>query len=268
MALGVMDVSPQTIIQLASPENRVGFPQPFLFIQPHFPETANMPIHLQRELNYLNKLILQMGGLVEENVRHAILALRNRGELESGGDPRKRDHMVNSLEIKVEEECLKILALHQPVASDLRQIVAVMKINNDLERIGDLAEHIARRSTARTATDAPAFPSWIDTMAGLTREMLRESLDAMVRLDLDGCRNVLHRDKEVDECNQKVQNWFVNAVKESPEHVETYTQALLTARELERIGDHTCNIAEDVIYLASGEIVRHIHTDERVEREQ
>lgn len=223
-----------------------------------------MPVHLQREINFLNRLILQMGGQVEENLRHALLALRNR-DASQGSDMRRRDQLVNRLEIKVEEECLKILALHQPVASDLRYIVAVMKINNDLERIGDLAEHIGRRAMHLADKIYPAFPDAIEEMANYIRDMLRQSLDAMVKLDIEPCRQILEMDKYVDELNARIYDWFtVEARSHREGTLDFFIHTLLTAKELERIGDHTCNIAEDVIYLVSGEIIRHMEQDEEV----
>ncbi len=220
-----------------------------------------MPVHLQREINYLNRLILQMGGQVEENLRHALNLLRTReaGPLE---EIRHRDRMVNQLEVRVEEGCLKILALHQPVASDLRYIVSVMKINNDLERVGDLSEHIARR--AAHMRPGLAFPPEVDEMAERVRGMLKDSLDAMVRLDLELCRQLLQRDKEVDDLHQRVIRWFSGQVQSlGGQEIDFLTHTLLTAKDLERIGDHTCNIAEDIIYLVSGEIVRHMEQDEK-----
>jgi len=222
---------------------------------------TSMPVHLQREINFLNRLILQMGGQVEENLRHALTLLRSREGLPED-DIRQRDRMVNQLEIRVEEACLKILALHQPVASDLRYIVAVMKINNDLERVGDLAEHIARR--AAQMSPGLAFPHEIDEMAERIRGMLKDSLDAMVRLDLELCRQLLRRDKEVDALNRRIIEWFSEQVRLlGGREINFLTHTLLTAKDLERIGDHTCNIAEDIIYLVSGEIVRHMEQDEQ-----
>jgi phosphate transport system protein len=222
-----------------------------------------MPLHLQREINLLNRLILQMGGQVEENLRHALLALQNR-DATRGAEMRKRDQLVNRLEIKVEESCLKILALHQPVASDLRYIVSVMKINNELERIGDLSEHIGRRTMHLSELTYPAFPSAIEQMSLITREMLRQSLDAMVKMEIEPCRVILEQDKIVDAHNADVQSWFAEeARKHNDDTMDFCIHTLLTARELERIGDHVCNIAEDVIYLVSGEIIRHMEQDEQ-----
>jgi len=225
-----------------------------------------MPVHLQREINLLNRLILQMGGQVEENLRHALLALRNR-DASQGAEMRKRDDLVNRLEIRVEESCLKILALHQPVASDLRYIVAVMKINNELERIGDLSEHIGRRAMHLADKIYPAFPDAIDAMSSLTRDMLQQGLDAMVKLEIEPCRKILEQDKRVDAHNAEVQRWFGDeARKHNDQTLDFCIHTLLTARELERIGDHVCNIAEDVIYLVSGEIIRHMEQDESAGR--
>lgn len=247
--------------ELVSRGKAVAFPVPPDGLLAALARETAMPVHLQREINFLNRLILQMGGQVEENLRHALTFLRNR----DGGMPeefRQRDRMVNELEIRVEEACLKILALHQPVASDLRYIVSVMKINNDLERVGDLAEHIARR--ASEVHGGPAFPEWIPEMSDRVRDMLKDSLDAMVKLDLELCRDILHRDKEVDALNRRVIEWFARQVQEmAGKEINFLTHTLLTAKDLERIGDHTCNIAEDIIYLISGEIVRHMEQDEQ-----
>lgn len=224
-----------------------------------------MPIHLQREINLLNRLILQMGGQVEENLRHALLALRNR-DAAQGSEMRRRDQLVNRLEIRVEEASLKILALHQPVASDLRYIVAIMKINNELERIGDLSEHIGRRAMQLSDKIYPAFPDAIEEMSLRTRDMLRQSLDAMVKLEIEPCRDILEQDKQVDILNADIYEWFTDeARKHTDQTLDFCIHTLLTAKELERIGDHICNITEDVIYLVSGEIIRHMEQDENAD---
>jgi phosphate transport system protein len=162
------------------------------------------------------------------------------------------------MEVEIEEECLKILALHQPVAVDLRFIAAVIKINNDLERIADETVNIAR-GVRYLSKDRQAFPFAFDfsVMVDKTQTMLKKSLDALVNLDTDIAVKVCLLDDEVDEMNAEVHRLVKEAIKENPEHGEHLINLLLISRHLERIADHATNIAEEVIYLIEGEIVRH-----------
>jgi phosphate transport system protein len=168
-----------------------------------------------------------------------------------------RDFEIDEVEVEVEEECLKILALHQPVAVDLRFITAVIKINSDLERIGDEAVNIAQR--VRTIAKRPKLdiPFDYSEMTEKTASMLKMSLDALVNLDLDLAVQVCVLDDEVDAFEEQAYNAIKQAIKDNPGRVAYLTNLFLISRHLERIADHATNIAEDVIYMIEGEIVRH-----------
>lgn len=204
----------------------------------------------------LNKLILQLGGQVEENLRQGIQSLQKR-DFSRAVEIQDEDSLVDSLEVRVEEECLKILALHQPVATDLRYIVAVLKINGDLERIGDLSSSLARHSSDLIRKNQIAIPQQIYDLSQLTREMLHQSLDALVARDVNACQRILHRDKLVDALYIDVYEWFKKQTQSHPEDVGAFLDIYMSSKDLERIADHACNIAEDIIYLVTGEIVRH-----------
>jgi phosphate transport system protein len=167
-------------------------------------------------------------------------------------------HSMPEGEVEVEEECLKVLALHQPVATDLRFIVAILKINNDLERIGDLACNIASRARKMASITTPA-KAHIDFQGAETkvRTMLRKSLEALVNVDADLAKWVWAQDDQIDEINRSVHKQVIQALKRYPDEVERLILLLSVSRNLERIGDHSTNIAEDILYMIGGEIVRH-----------
>ena len=215
-----------------------------------------MTKHFQRELEKLKKKILSLGAMVEERVYMATKVIENR-------DPNlatqiiKADHEIDEMEVDVEEECLKVLALHQPVAIDLRFITAVIKINNDLERIGDEAVNIAERVQSISKSDLVSFHFDYSIMAEKAAAMLKQSLDALVNLDIDIALKVCTLDDEVDEIQSKAYRQIKQAIKENPEEITYLLNLYLISRHLERIADHATNIAEEVIYLIEGEIVRH-----------
>ena len=215
-----------------------------------------MAIHLQRDLDNLQRDLLALAGLVEESIHKAIRALRER-------DPRLAreviagDEQIDQEENLVEEECLKILALHQPVAIDLRRIVSAMMINNDLERMGDLAEDIADRAIHLAEPPLIPVPEGLQRMTDLTITMVRQSLDAFVNLDAQQARRVCRLDDEVDRYNDAIIRELIGVMQESPDKVEAGLSLFSATRHLERIADHATNIAEDVVYLVDGEIIRH-----------
>jgi phosphate transport system protein len=215
-----------------------------------------MKRHLQRELESLKKQILSLGAMVEERVRMAIEAFESRnGELAQ--QIIESDREIDEAEVEVEEECLKILALHQPVAVDLRFISAAIKINNDLERVGDEAVNIAER-VDNIARRAPVnVPFEYGAMAEKTEAMLRNSLDALVNLDADLAYKVCLSDDEVDDINRDIYDKIKEVIKAQPDRVGYLINLLFIARHLERIADHATNIAEEVIYMVEGEIPRH-----------
>jgi phosphate transport system protein len=215
-----------------------------------------MAKHFDRELEKLKKKILSLGALVEERVYLAIKAIESRDP-----DLAKRiirsDHEIDETEVEVEEECLKILALYQPVAIDLRFIVAVIKINNDLERIGDQAVNIAERIQSIAKYPKISFHFDYTEMAEIAAAMLKQSLDALVNLDIDMAFRILTLDDEVDDIQGNAYSQIKQAMREHPEEMTYLINLYLISRHLERIADHATNIAEEVIYLIEGEIVRH-----------
>jgi phosphate transport system protein len=215
-----------------------------------------MPIHLQREIEKLKKQLLLICAIVEEQVEKAIRALLERNT-ELAQDVERRDLEVDQREIEVEEECLKMLALYQPAAVDLRLIIAALKINNDLERIGDLAVNIAHKALA-VATEPPMeIPFDLSGMWEKTQAMLRDSLDSLVNMDARLAEAVCARDDEVDRMKHDIRLEIEEAIRQDPALLRPLLRLLAVSRNLERIADCATNIAEDVMYMVEGKIVRH-----------
>jgi phosphate transport system protein len=228
-----------------------------------------MRVHLQREIDKLKVLVLKLSAEVEENVRAAVRAVENRDAV-LAHDVIQRDQATDTLEVDIEEECLKILALHQPVASDLRMIIAVLKINQDLERIGDLAAHIAERGLFLCSQPSVGILFQLGPMADRTQHMLKNVLDAFVNLDEEGARKVCAADSAVNTIKREVIRQASDAIMQTPERLEIFLQIISIARHLERIADHAVNIAEDLLYLIEGTIVRHqpmLNAGERIRQE-
>lgn len=215
-----------------------------------------MSIHMQREIESLKRRILALSAEVESDLRAAVQAVEDRNP-KLAQEVINGETRTNSMEVDVEEECLKILALYQPVAADLRYIIAVLKINQDLERIGDLAVHIAERSLTLCEQPRLDIPFRIGLMADKTRKQLKKVLDAFVNLREDEARAVCVGDGEIDDLNHEIVAQVKAAILEKPAQIDTLLYIMSIARHLERIGDHTTNIAEDLIYLIEGRIVRH-----------
>jgi phosphate transport system protein len=215
-----------------------------------------MTKHFRRELESIKKRVLTLGSLVEDRVRSVVKALEER-DAAAAESIIKLDYEVDEMEVEIEEECLKVLALHQPVAVDLRFIVAVIKINNELERIGDQAVNIAQRIEIIAKRTKPPFTFDYSVMSEKAIRMLKMSLDALVNLDVDLAYKVITQDDEVDQIKKEAYDRIKQAIQELPERVGYYINLLLISRHLERLADHTTNIAEEVIYLAEGEIFRH-----------
>ncbi len=211
---------------------------------------------LQKEISTLQDLIIRICADVEKSLSLAISSLVER-DAERARQVITLDDEIDQMEVETEEHCLKVLALHQPVAFDLRFIVAILKINNDLERIGDLAVNIAQR--ALFLADRAPYPAEFDfsSMATITAEMLRKSVDALVRMDAGIAREVLQKDDEVDRINSDIFKMVESRIKAGDDNVAELINLLSVSRHLERIADHATNIAEDVIYIAKGTIVRH-----------
>ena len=216
-----------------------------------------MAKHFHKELEKLKKRILSLGAMAEDRVRMAVKAIETRDTVIADKIV-NTDYEIDEMEVEIEEECLKILALHQPVAVDLRFITAVIKINNDLERIADEAVNIAR-GVSYLSREKQTFYFDFDfsQMVEKTQSMLKSSLDALVNLDTDLAVKVCILDDEVDEINGEVHRLVKGAIRDNPEQGEHLINLLLISRHLERIADHATNIAEEVIYLIEGEIVRH-----------
>jgi phosphate transport system protein len=215
-----------------------------------------MTKHFHRELENIKKRVLTLGSLVEDRVRSAVKALEDMDGA-AAADIVRLDYEVDEMEVEIEEECLKVLALHQPVAVDLRFIVAVIKINNELERIGDQAVNIAQRVEVIARRPRPPFTFDYAVMSEKAIRMLKMSLDALVNLDVDLAYKVITMDDEVDQIKKDAYDKIKQAIQELPERVGYYINLLLISRHLERMGDHSTNIAEEVIYLVEGEIFRH-----------
>jgi phosphate transport system protein len=215
-----------------------------------------MPKRLQKELEKTKKSILSLGAMVEERLRMSIKAIET-WDATLAEEIIRRDYEIDELEIEVEEECLKILALHQPVAVDLRFLIATIKINSELERIGDEAVNIANRVTNISKRRKLDLSFDFSVMAEKAATMLRLSLDALINLDLDLAFKVLTLDDEVDRMHREIYDRIKEVMSRNPDYVGYLINLYTTSRHLERVGDHSTNIAEEVIYLIEGEIIRH-----------
>ena len=215
-----------------------------------------MTQHMQRELEKLKKMILALSAVVEESVQQAGQSLEKMdvalAELVIGND-----EPIDQMEVDLEEECLKILALYQPVAIDLRFIISVLKINNDLERIADLAVNIAERTLALVEEPRIPVPFDFAEMARKVQTMLKKSLDALVNLDTRLALQVCDLDDEVDALHKKTYQLVKDQIRKNPDALNGLIHYLSVSRHLERIADLATNIAEDVVYMIQGEIVRH-----------
>lgn len=194
--------------------------------------------------------------MAEEAVKKSVFAL-TKHNLEYALEVIKNDELIDHEEVVLEENCLKVLALHQPVAMDLRYIVSALKINNDLERIGDLAVNIAKQAVRQTERNAVEIPAGITTMAKIVQDMLKSSLDAMIKMNTKKSRKVCQADEEVDNLHKNTFGYVEKKIRQNPERTGDFLILIGISRYLERIADHATNIAEDVIYMVEGEISRH-----------
>jgi len=219
-----------------------------------------MAKHLEKELERLKKLIYSLSARVDENLELAVKSIQDN-DVELAQKVIADDHVVDDLEIEVEEECLKALALYQPVAIDLRFIIAVMKMNNDLERIGDLAADIAKNGILVSQAPKPKVPLDLHQMTYLVKTIVRKALDSLINIDPYLAREVIKDDEEINAMKAEMKYEIIAALKREPEHAEALITLLAITHRLERIGDHASNIAEDVIYMVEAEIVRHQPAD-------
>ena len=215
-----------------------------------------MSKHLERDLEALEREILAQSSLVEEMIAKACRGLVDR-RVDLSSEVIASEVNINTREVKIEEECLKILALHQPVATDLRRTTSIMFINTDLERMADLAVEMAERAVDLIKPPHIPVSEDLHRMSDLATSMLRQSLDAFVKLDATHARRVVRLDDEVDHYNVQIINTLIGIMKKSPENIAPALSLFSVVRQLERIADHATNIAEDVVYLVEGEIIRH-----------
>jgi phosphate transport system protein len=208
------------------------------------------------ELTALKERILRMGALVETQVANAIKALVDR-DAELARSVIATDHQVNAYDVEIDEECIRLIALRQPAASDLRFITTAMKISTDLERMSDLAEDICER--AIELTEEPQLKPYIDIprMAEYARTMLKEALDAFVNRNADLARKVCRDDTPVDELTGQIFRELLSYMMENPQTIRRAIRITFVAKYIERIADHATNVAEMVVYLVEGKIIRH-----------
>jgi phosphate transport system protein len=216
-----------------------------------------MSKHLERDLDNLQRDLITLAASVEEAIQKATNSLKQR-QPDLAHEVIEGDNVIDQEENYIEEECLKLLALHQPVAVDLRRITAALKINSELERIADLAEDIAERALHLAALpSAIPVPDKLQRMTDLASSMVRQSIDAFVNLDGHLARLVCRLDDEVDRYNNEIIDELIQTMQSAPDKVEPGLSLFSATRHVERIADHATNIAEDVVYLAEGEIIRH-----------
>jgi phosphate transport system protein len=215
-----------------------------------------MSKHLERDLEHLHRHVLHLATAVEEAICRSIRALRTR-DVALAQRVIVADAGIDTLEDRVNDDCLRVLALHQPVASDLRRIAAVLQINTDLERMGDLAANIAGRAVALAQGLSVAVPEQLQRMTELTVRMVRQSLDSFVQFDRELAWGVIRLDNEVNQLHTELIAHLVRVMQSGPQWVEPGLSLFSASRHLERIADHATNIAEDVVYLVEGVAIRH-----------
>lgn len=222
-----------------------------------------MSRHLNKDLADAYHRVLALSGQVEEMVNKAIRALMGRNH-ELASEVIAMDEEIDRAEVQIEDECLKMLALHQPVAADLRRLTTMMKINNDLERIADLACNIAERCHDLVEFEAYPIPERLREMCAASIAMVRESIDAFVNLDVEAAYQVIHKDDAIDEMNVEIIDQVTCLMQQDPAWVEPALYSFSASRSIEQIADHAVNVAEDVVYMVNGVIVRHRHNDPKL----
>ena len=222
-------------------------------------ERVTVGRHFLRDLEGLWAGVLRLAAVVEDALNRSVQA-RCDGKTDIAADVCRDERIVDRWEVRIERDCLKVLALHQPVASDLRRVAAVLKISGDLERMGDLARHIAKR-VGKFAAEPTAFPipQPLEALALDSLARVRDSLDALTDGDTMLARKVIEADLDVNRLYRVVLKGLKQSIRSDPDHVEKWLRLINTARNLERIADHAVNIAEAVIYLKEGDIVRHVN---------
>lgn len=215
-----------------------------------------MSIHLIRDLDHLHRMILTMCAKVEEMIHSAVDAL-HKPNYDRARQIMAADDEVDRMDVEIEEECLKLLALHQPVAIDLRRITTVLKIGAELERVADLGVSIAERASGIASCGEITVPDNLKDMSRQALDMLHRSIDAYVHLDVRTAREVCVQDESIDALNREIIDELTKLMQSQPNMVEAALHLFSASRQIERIADHATNIAEDVVYLVQGEIIRH-----------
>ena len=215
-----------------------------------------MRIHLDRDLNDLNCNLLAQAGAVEKAVTDSIRSLQER-DAQLANQVIAGDNAIDETENRIEDECLKIIALHQPVASDLRRLAGILKMNADLERMADLATDISERTLRLTELKPIEIPAKLQEMAELTTTMMLQSVESFIEMDARKARRVCRMDDQVDQENAEIIQELIDSMKKSPELIEAALSLFSATRHLERIADHATNIAEDVVAIVEGKIIRH-----------
>jgi phosphate transport system protein len=215
-----------------------------------------MSIHLIRDLDSLHRKVLTMCGHVEEMIHEAVATL-HQPQFQKARDIVTKDDAIDEMDVEIEEECLKLLALHQPVAIDLRRITTVMKISAELERVADLGVNIAERACGIVASPEISAPEKLKEMSRLALDMLHRSIDAYVQLDVRLAREVCQSDDHVDQLNREIIDELTEIMQRRSDLIVPAIHLFSASRQIERIADHATNIAEDVVYLVQGEIIRH-----------
>ena len=214
--------------------------------------------NFHREIERLRQKLLELGSMVEDRVRKACSVIES-GDVERADKIIKSDWEIDEMEIEIEEECLKILALYQPVARDLRFLVTVIKVNNEMERIGDYASQIAQRVKVISQEEEMKFPFDFRKMTDKVMVELKMSLDALVDRDVEAAHRIFIQDQEIDSLRNKAYKLIQKEMRNNPQYAASLLNVYLLARHLERIADRATNIAEEVIYMVEGEIVRKEH---------
>jgi len=218
-----------------------------------------------KELEDVRNKVLTMGGLVEQQIELAVTAF-STGDVEMAELVIKQDNQVDALEMAIDQECMQILALRQPAAFDLRLLITIIKVVNDLERVGDMAERIAEMAIQLSSTDSKRDQYYeLEHMAELVQEMLHGALDVFARMNVEDVTSITGLDENVDREYGSIIRQLITKMMEDPRNITRMLDVLWIARSLERIGDHACNICEHLVYMVKGEDVRHL-TQEELER--
>lgn len=216
-----------------------------------------------KELEDVRNKVLTMGGLVEQQIEMAVAAF-STGDLETAELVIKQDHQVDALEMAIDQECMQILALRQPAAFDLRLLITVIKIVNELERVGDMAERIAEMAIQLSNADTGRQDQYyeLEHMAEIVQEMLHGALDLFARMNIEDVTAITGLDENVDREYASIIRQLITKMMEDPRNITRMLDVLWIARSLERIGDHACNICEHLVYMVKGEDVRHLTQQE------